>query len=941
MRFLQLALLIGAGGLAVFAQQTAISGSVSDQTGAIIANAAVRLTPISGGAVATTLSTASGSYSFPSLQAVTYKVRVEVPGFAPAERTVNLLVGQSATADFQLKPASAATTIDVKDDVVEIDVNSSQVGGNVDPGRMKNTPLNGRNWMELSLLVPGVTVNAVSTVPLGNGSAGRFQINVDGQQVTQNAAGTGFGQPQFSREAMAQFQVITNRFDATLGRSAQLQINAQTKSGTNAFHGAAYGYFRTDAVNAADPIGQRVLPFSNKQFGGTIGGPILKDKLFFFAAYEGERQPSTVLLNPTGFIGQSFSFMNDFQTTSYLTRVDYQQSASKRFSVRFNKSEWRNPFGNVTGTSHPSQAANQTRDNWSLFFNYNWTMSPTLVSEIKYGFNQFKWVNLPYVDSIEIRIPGAATIGGAYNYPQEFNQKTHQIRNDLYWMKGAHSIKFGGEYLSNNHTGIFQQNVRGTASPLSSAPANLASLVPVWNDPKTWNIAAFSAVTSSYVQGFGNFNIDVPRNVMGFWVQDDWKLSKKLTVNLGVRYDNDIGIWSTPTLKSNIVLPRGGRNANFGPRVGFAYDVLGDRKTVIRGGGGLYFADIQANQVINQSIFNGEKSIQASVNKTATTTIDLTNPFNGVNGNDFVTGKLPVPTQNLQLLDATAKTPFSVQSSIGAEHQFKGNWTVSGDFVFWRVHNDWIRTDRNLFFDPATGFGKNPTTAGRPDARFGQLLNFTTPSAAGAIYYGGQFEVTRRFGNRFQVGTSYTVAKLKDSTDGAFSYANNQYNLADEWSTSLDDQRHTLNFDGSVNLPWGFSSSLFYHYGSGNAFKSVGPTNPFNYVGASNRTFLSSAKTFVDPAFLSPSLAAGYTDVKRNAQRGMPINRLDYRLNKTLKIKERWQVSGIFEIFNVLNAQNYGTYNTNIGLASFNRPAYNSNLAYAARMLQFAARLDF
>lgn len=198
MNFLRLALLVGVSGLSVFAQQTAISG-----------------------AVASTVISPSGIYSFPSLQATTFKVRVEVPGFTPAERTINLLVGQSATSEFALKPSAASSTIEVREDVVEIDVNSSQVGGNVDPGRMKNTPLNGRNWMERFLLVPGVTVNAVSTVPLGNGSQGRFQINVDGQQVTQNAAGTGFGQPQFSREAMAQFQVITNRFDATLGRSAQ------------------------------------------------------------------------------------------------------------------------------------------------------------------------------------------------------------------------------------------------------------------------------------------------------------------------------------------------------------------------------------------------------------------------------------------------------------------------------------------------------------------------------------------------------------------------------------------------------------------------------------------------------------------------------------------------------------------------------------------------
>lgn len=941
MNVLRLALVMGASGLVLFAQQTAISGSVADPSGAVIANAAVRLIPTAGGAVAATLTTPSGTFSFPSLQAASYKIRVEVPGFTPAERTVNLLVGQSATADFALKPSASATTIEVKEDVVEIDVNSSQVGGNVDPGRMKNTPLNGRNWMELSLLVPGVTVNAVSTVPLGNGSQGRFQINVDGQQVTQNAAGTGFGQPQFSREAMAQFQVITNRFDATLGRSAQLQINAQTKSGTNSIHGSAYGYFRSDKFNAADPIGQRVLPFKNQQFGGTVGGAIIKDKLFFFGAYEGERQPSTVVLTPTGFTGQRFEFQNDFQTNTYLTRIDYQQSSSKRLSFRFNKSKWRNPFGNVTGTSHPSQAARQTRDNWSLFLNYNWTISPTLVSEIKYGFNKFMWQNTPYVESLEIRIPGAATIGGPYNFPQIFDQKTNQIRNDLYWMKGAHSVKFGGEYLSNNHTGLFQQNLRGTASPLSSAPANLVSLVPTWNDPKTWNIAAFSPLTNSYVQGFGNFDIDIPRNVLGFWVQDDWKVSKKLTVNLGLRYDNDMGIWSTPTLRSNVVLPRGGQNKNFAPRIGFAYDLRGDRKTVLRGGTGLYFADIQANQVINQSIFNGEKSIQASVNKTATTNIDLLNPFGGIKGEDFVSGKAPTPIQNLQVLDRNAKTPFSFQASFGGEHQFKGNWTVSADFVYWRVYNEWIRQDRNLFINPVTGFQANPATAGRPDTRFGQILNFTTPGASGAIYYGGQFEVTRRFGNRFQVGTSYTVSKLKDSTDGAFSYANNQYDLADEWARSLDDQRHTLNFDGSVTLPWGFSSSLFYHFGSGNPFRSLSPTNPFAYAGANNRTFLSTTNTFIDKSFIVASKAPGYSNVLRNSLQGSAINRLDWRLNKAVKIKERFTATGIFEVFNVLNTQNYGVYNTNIGIASYGRAAYNSNLAYAARMLQFAARLDF
>src|SRR5690606_32350832 len=140
----------------------------------------------------------------------------------------------------------------------------SQVSGNVDPMAMTETPLNGRNWMELSLLVPGVTTNAVGATPLDSDN-GRFQINMDGQQVTQNSAGSGFGQAQYSREAISEFQIITNRFDATLGRSLQIQINAQSKSGSNEYHGSAYGYFRDDSMNASDKIAGRVLPFQNQQ----------------------------------------------------------------------------------------------------------------------------------------------------------------------------------------------------------------------------------------------------------------------------------------------------------------------------------------------------------------------------------------------------------------------------------------------------------------------------------------------------------------------------------------------------------------------------------------------------------------------------------------------------------------------------------------------------
>jgi hypothetical protein len=931
--------LLSLGAVSAFAQQTAIQGTVQDATGAVVPQAIVRLTPVAGGASNTTLSNETGRYVFPLIPASSYKVRVEVPGFAPAEGTLNVLLGQSATLDFELRPATNATAVNVVAESGVVETTSSQVGGYVDPERMKNVPLNGRNWMELSLTVPGVTVNSIGNTPLGTVSGGRFQINVDGQQVTQNSAGTGFGQPQYSREAMEQFQVITNRFDATLGRSSQIQVNAQTKSGTNLFHGSAYGYFRSDRFNAADPIAQRVLAFSNQQYGGTFGGRILRDKLYFFGAYEGERQPGTIFNTPTGFTGVNFTFATKALTNSYLTRVDWNINQKHRLSIRFSAFTFSNPFDLTSSSSHPSQAAVRTRKSASILGNWSLTISPAMVNELKYGFNFFKWTNDPVVQALEMRFPGGVTVGGAYNFPQIFDQKVHSIRDDFYWLRGAHSLKAGGEYLSNNHTGLFQQNLRGVAT-VSSTP-NLTDTFPVWNDPATWKLSVVSPLVSVYTQGFGNFDINIPRNIVGTWLQDDWKATRRLTLNLGLRYDNDIGVFYTPELKSGIVKPRSGDNNNISPRFGFAYDLTGSHKTVVRGGAGLFYADIQANQVIDQYIFNGERSIQASIQRTATSPINLADPFNGVNGNDFVSGKAPVPAQSIQINDQLALTPYSFQGSLGVERSFGSDWTFSADMVYWRVYREWQRVDQNLFYNPATGYNVNPNTGGRPDARFVQILKFTTPSSAGAIYYGLQTSLQRRFAKRYQVGLAYTASKLKDSAQGPFNYANNQFDLADDWGPSVDDQRHTLNFNGSVQLPWGFQSSMFYHLGSGSAFTSSSPTNPFAYTGNGNRVFATGTTVYVDPMYVKAAIAPGYSVVLRNSLRGKSINRVDYRLSKAVTIGDRWKMTGIFEAFNLLNNQNYGSYISNVGLATYGRPVQNTNLAYAARMLQFAARFDF
>ena len=202
-----------------------------------------------------------------------------------------------------MQVASLSETLTVTGESPLVDISSTQVAGNVDRRQMEELPLQGRNWMELAMQVKGITANAVDTTPGVRDRA--FQLNLDGQEITQQVAGSGFGQPKFSREAIAEFQVVTNLFDITQGRSLGIQVQAISRSGTNNYDGSVYGYFRDDNWNAKDFIANRVLPYANQQIGGAIGGPIVKDKTHFFLSFERENEPNTILASPAALPGQS------------------------------------------------------------------------------------------------------------------------------------------------------------------------------------------------------------------------------------------------------------------------------------------------------------------------------------------------------------------------------------------------------------------------------------------------------------------------------------------------------------------------------------------------------------------------------------------------------------------------------------------------------------
>jgi len=281
------------------AQQNAtIQGTVVDDQRGLMPGVTVTAVEITTGRQTVEVTSVEGRYQFQNLAPGAYTLRIELPGFATAELTgIELLVGANATVPpVTMRLASLEETVTVSSQTPLVDLSSARVATNIDRRQMAELPLQGRNWMELSLMVKGITANNIGNTP--GVSDDQFQLNLDGQQISQRISGSGFGQPKMSREAIAEFQIVTNMYDITQGRSTGVQVQAVSRSGTNDMRGSAFGFFRSDKLNAPDPVKNVVLPYSDQQAGFTLGGPILRDRVHFFGSYEYERNPSTAVLTP-------------------------------------------------------------------------------------------------------------------------------------------------------------------------------------------------------------------------------------------------------------------------------------------------------------------------------------------------------------------------------------------------------------------------------------------------------------------------------------------------------------------------------------------------------------------------------------------------------------------------------------------------------------------
>jgi hypothetical protein len=936
-----------------WAQEAVFSGTVTDSTNAVLPGVTVTAVHTASGNKFFTVTDERGTYRIPA-RIGTYELRAELPGFTTVTRSgVELLVGQTAVINMQLSPSAVQETITVTGDSPLIDVTTSVIGSNIDSRQMQELPVQGRDWTSLALIAPGNRTTSMGGAPVQDRADVReYQLNMDGQQVTQQL-GIG-GQPLYSRDSIAEFQFISNRFDATQGRSSGVQVNAISKSGTNIVSGLFSGYFRDSDWNAEDAVLNRKIPFSNQQYSAAAGGPIIRDRLHFFGNFEYDRTPKTSIWN-TPFPAFNITLSGKQAKKIGGGRIDYQLASNMRLMGKVHLANDYNPFTPGSATTHPASANSEDRKNREYLGQFTQVLSNRALNEIRGGFSEWNvlqgnltsWSNHWARDiGVTEGHPRVQMVGlmiaGNQNAPRLRDQNSYMIRDDFtfsYDARGRHDLKAGAEYIFMHE---FTRNCRNCMglidARVSAIPA--AVMQSIFPDPfnvDTWNLNALVPYTRRFTLGISETfrtPFDVPKTAA--WVQDDWHITPNLTLNLGLRYDLITNTWANDARVPPILeAGRPNDTNNIQPRLGFAW-AMNDR-TVVRGGVGRYYADILTN--LQMWTYGNETIASVEVNSDGRPDF-VTNPFNGPRPSpdqafaNFcdVNNRPGCLTRGLQELAPPPpydKVQNSWQTSIGFQRQFGPVMAVEVDYVYNGSRNEKvIQENVNVSFNPATG---EPLPYSNPATRPYPLLGIisVTPYMGWSNYHAVQTALTKRFSNNWQGSVTYTVGGLWNATPKPMSGTrivdfDVPGDLGNEYTLAETDQRHRVVFNGIWQVAAGFQVSGLYFFGSGERDQIT--------AGDINRDL---------GAWAVERYREDGTIVPRYSFVGDPIHRVDLRLQQRVPLPGRLAIDGIFEVFNLFDRANFGSYTLDESSSAFLEPAQNPNLAFAPRTLQLGFRFTF
>jgi outer membrane receptor protein involved in Fe transport len=860
----------------------AIAGTVRDAAGALIAGANVTAVNLDRNQKQKTVTDAAGRFRFPVLAVGAYELTTARDGFAPWRRDLRLAVGASIDIPITLAMAQSET-IDVSGALPAIDTARTEIASNVSAEEVRTLPLNGRNYLDLALLAPGVSRTntganqrfaETSAVP-GTGISISTQRNlansfvVDGLSANDDAAelaGT-----FFSQEVIREFEVVRSGGSAEFGRASSGIINIVTQSGTNALRGDAYGFFRNDRLDAVNALSHTKLPLQQRQNGVTLGGPLIRDRAFFFANAEGMRQrtvgiitiaPANVSainarLDAVAYAGPRITTGNldtTLDTTNLFARIDDMVTPSDELTARLNTydvtSDNSRSVGGLNAVSRGTGLANHDR---TLAASNLWTISGDAISETRAQITHSR-LDAPPNDLAgpAVNIGGIASFGTLTVSPTARDIDLGEIAQNLTWLRGDHSLKAGVDLLRNRVTIAFPGALQGvyTFSSLSSF--------------LTGNYASFQ-------QAFGEPDTHQTNDNVGAFVQDEWRVTSRLMIDAGLRYD----VQQLPSLVHT------DRN-NISPRIGAAWDIRGDGRSVLRGAAGLYYDPIPLRAVSNALQRNGVTYRVAQLGPTAPNAPIFPHVLPS-----FPAGLLT----NITTIDHDIENSSSTQAMLQYEQQWSAWSSASIGVEHLRGRN--IIMSRKIL----------PT-------------NTQFQSAGDSWYDGVTIAVTKRPVSWGSIRLSYTYSKgLDTSGNFFFSQPQNANDIAAERGRSDNDQRHRLSLSGTLTMPSHWMLSYIASYAS---------ALPFNIQLPNDRNG--------DGVFNDRPIGAG-----RNTGRGFDYRTLDLRLSRMFPLTGRVSIETLVDAFNVLNRANYQVPNNIITSPTFGQPTAVND----PRQLQLGVRLLF
>jgi len=988
----------------VFAQATASAsavGTVVDQSKAVVPDANVTITNVATGATRTTTTSSNGLFRFDLLPVGLYDLKVSKRGFATGTVTkVELQIGRTSTIDLALKPGSATETIEVTSEVPLVDELKTDVSQNITPTQVEELPMIGRDVANLAYLAPGVkaadsydpTKNRMAILSV-NGQGGRnVNVTVNGVDNKDNTVGGPV--MQLPLEGVQEFSISTQRFSAANGRSEGAAINMITKSGTNRYHGSAFGFFRDQALQAdrTFPDGSTSHPpYSRQQFGGSIGGPIIKDKFFVFFAYERQREIQSLAEDPIAFyelsLAKSAGLAADPAPT--IPTPFYENRYNGRLDLTLN--EKNSIYGSVSFQANNSlndqspgtfdlTAGNFTLNHMALAnLTWNSVLSNTTVNQFTFGYQY--WNNLIATDVVapDVTFPYGANLtafGTNTNVPQQSYQKKWQFKDDLTKTMGKHTFKTGFDYMYEPSLGGFFEFNTPIEYDFGAVPSCILGVAP--------NVGVAGCGPAAYPQGFatpgalvgisasiGDPRTDVPGGTkqFGVYFQDDWKVSHRLTLNLGLRWDKDFNMICGAAVKDSrtfqelqaaapfnpyiadyVKTQPQDDNTNFSPRVGFAYDLTGSGKFLLRGGYGLYYGNVFQNipifmeQQHNATIFQTVLSLSDPNDPVPGTAQTLGSYRFGVDPTPTFAASSELVTGSVgRVINPDYRNPVSEEFNIGTSMQINRSsvFEIEYTHVLGLHENKTINIDQKVCSDDGAGgvscvrpFTPAFTSAGVP------VLNSVREEASigRSIYDGINFSYRQQMVHHFSVLANYTLAWARGWGSGGGSFRN--YPALStapfapyEFGYTPNDERSHITLSAIVALPWGMQFAPILQFGTARPYNvDNGITNTLNTGGGTRPGAV--VVPISDPtnytAFANNDAGAQScfyvtkqcTIAKFDSLRGDPFFELDTRLTKSFKFGEQRELQIIAQAFNLTNRANYGNdFDSTITSPTFGRPA--------------------